>query len=178
MVCNLCGSVKKECSIKIKIKKLLLAHCGFSLVEMLSVLAILGVAAGIFHTTWMTNWKSVEEHQARADLWYDSNQIIEQLTSDGRFAWRVNVEDFGKTVSLSNRSGTIYATYMITDIGEMRVIKPDEDDLILSTRVNVDLSVFERTGFSLRLSLFLEDSVLSGLVTVETSAEVYPRNRD
>ena len=168
--------VKKERVIIKRLKKMSRSRSGFSLIEMITVLAILGTTVGVFYTTWMTNWKSVEEHQARANLWYDSSQIIDSLTRDGRVASQIVVQDVGKTVVLQDKDGVTLVIYAITGAGEMRLISPVAGLSILSTSVDPVLSNFEKIGFSLKLNLFLEETVLSGLVQIQTSAEVYPRN--
>ena len=147
------------------------------MIEIIFVLAILGIFLGMFYTTMIMNWTSFEEHTLRSDLWQDANKIIETMSLDGRDAVQIDVQDLNKTAVFRDSSGAIFMTYRITDKGEMERQKTGMPIAeIISTYMNFNKSLFEKKGKSLQSKLVLSDSVFGRPVDVLASTEIYPRN--
>ena len=147
------------------------------MIEVLFVLAILGIFLGMFYTTWIMNWSSFEEHTLRSDLWQDANKILETMSLDGRAAAQIDVQDLNKTAVFRDTTGAIFMTYRITNNGEMQ--RQQNGAAVvekLSAFVNFNNSLFEKKGKALQTKLVLSDSVFGRPVDVLASTEIYPRN--
>lgn len=159
------------------LKKRPLRCGGFTLVEMVTVLAILGIAIGMFYTTWMLTWESVENHNTRADLLYDGYLIMERVTDGGRLASQIDVTLGQKQVAFSDNTGVVFETYTMTADGNLTLNRPPPAaPRVLSVLVDFDNSLFREDGNGLLVDLTLKDNPFSGDISVNVATEIYPRN--
>ncbi len=151
---------------------------GFSLVEIVTVVAILGISIGIFYTVFFMNWESFESFIARADLSQELDEMVDKVVYDGRFAKQVNVNQSSniKQAAFIDPDGKLLGVYTIKDTGEFVISRTGQNDYTASTRVDFTNSNFNRQGKSFLLTLALKDQVLGHPVTLSSATEIYPRN--
>ena len=149
----------------------------FTLMEILVVLVISIVGIGLFHRVFVVNWNAYQNRITQADLWQESNAIVEAITLDGRSARRVNIVDGGtaKEAQLMDIDDNLIATYRMENNGDFEVQK---DGGVRTFSRNLDFinSSFTETGGALRLDLALQQETFIYPIKVITSVEIYPRN--
>lgn len=145
----------------------------FTLVEMITVLAIIGVGSGLFYFVFFMNFASFDSQIASIDLWQNTNEITEKISLDVRFAEDINFID-NKNVILSFPSGEP-VTYTITPEGNFQRIR---GEIVSTLSQNIDFanSFFNETSQSLIVTLTLQDYVFGKKVEVKTATEVCLRN--
>jgi len=150
---------------------------GFSLVEMLCSVIILGILVAVFYSVFLSNWKVMEEYSTRAALWQDMDVIIDQFTDNARQASSFEVSVDKKEARFFNR-GVLALTYNLRANGSCDVTPTGGAATTLTDRVDFTRSTFDNTneGRSLVINLALTDQVFERGVTIETSTEIYPRN--
>ena len=162
-------------------KRLYLARC-FTLVEIVTVLGIIGISSIIFYQTFIFNWSALEREIARIDLDLEANQIVEQISFDIRVAASKTISAGGDTLQLTYPSGT-QTTYRFllnptTGKNELQMIKGGVTTT-LSQNVDLANSNFQDNGESVIVNLTLVRE-LFGIkrtqVTVRRSIEVFLRN--
>ncbi len=148
---------------------------GFTLLEILVVIAMLGVVSGVIYTVWYTNWISSEDRISRASMWEEANIIIETLTADVRYSKDIIITGGNKIASINNSLGVLVATYTITAGGKFQLTKGGVTQ-DLSSHINVSRSSFTSQGRGLRLQLGLDYPLYNRILTIDTATEVFPRN--
>jgi len=66
---------------------------GFTLVEMLSVIAITIMMGGLFYTTFIMNWQGMDNELTETQLWTEADTIAEDMTYYGRGGKQIEVSD-------------------------------------------------------------------------------------
>ncbi len=151
--------------------------CGVTLIEIITVLVIVGILAGVVYTVWFTNWFALEDRIARVSMWEEANVIVETLTSDARYARDISITGGNKIATLTDSLGNMIATYTITPAGKFQVnagagsITQD-----LSSQINYIDSQFTPQGRGMRLDLAFEHDLPTRTINVETATEIFPRN--
>lgn len=152
-----------------------LSLTGFTLVEMLTVLAVIGIGMGLFYSVFYLNWSSFEKQLALIDLGQEANRIIETISFDGRIISDIDVAEDSKTVNLTSRDldGNILSsiTYVITGQGQIC-----RDGQILSENIEFDNSSFTKVGNSLVVELLLTDDVFGQGVQLPVKTQIFARN--
>ncbi len=152
----------------------------FTLVELLTVIVILGVMIVTFHLVFVTNWVTSLDRVTRATLWQESNAAMESLTRDGRQSRQMDVAedaDAGtKTAVILDAQSQLVATYVMDNQGKLQRSDVAGNLSILSDHVDFANSKFEKMGRTLRVNLALKDDVFSRVIHVSTSTEIFPRN--
>lgn len=148
---------------------------GFSLVELLTSIVIIGVLIAIFYSVFILNWKTMEDYSVRSELWQDMDVIIDQVTLDARESAQINVSADQKNVSLLNRQSVVIATYAFTAGGMCQATRSGVTTT-LSNSLDYALSTFRKNGESLVVNVVLTGDVLGRGVTIDASTEIYPRN--
>ena len=149
---------------------------GMTLVEIVTVIAVIGVGIGIFYTTFLQNWWAFDDQLTRINLWQDANEITRLFTDDARASRQLAVatttDVSTATLTLPDGSSVVYSMrangiFEITRAGATA---------ILSQNVDFNNSSFEQVGNSLRLVLTLNDDILFGRrVAVTTSTQAFSR---
>jgi prepilin-type N-terminal cleavage/methylation domain-containing protein len=155
----------------------------FTLVEILTVVVIIGILTSVLYTTLFSGWSATEEYATRARLWQDMNRIIDQVTVEVREATRITVGANGTLVNFfdsSDPAAVAFASCQFTAAGVFsitRMIQGAPVIVDLTDRVDPAQSLFSRAGETLVLQMVLADNVFSRRVQIETSTEILPRNQ-
>jgi len=155
---------------------------GFTLTEIVTVLAIIGISSVVFFQTFIFNWSAFEREVTRIDLDLEANQIIEQISFDIRVAAGKTISAGGNTLQLIYSSGN-QATYRFlfnpaSGENELQMIK---GGITTTLSQNVDLanSNFQDNTESVIVNLTLVKE-LFGIrrtqVVVRRNIEVFLRN--
>ena len=164
----------------LKKDKRVLDRRAFSLVELLTVIVIVGVMIVTFDLVFVTNWTASLDRISRATLWQESSAVMESLTRDGRQSRQMDISEDSsmgtKTAVILDTLGQPIATYVINDKGKLQRSDQLGNISVLTEHLDFANSRFEKIGRTLRITLALRDQVFSQLVRVDTSTEIYPRN--
>ena len=77
----------------------------FTLVELLVVLIVIGVTAGLVYSVFVSNNSAINNYMTRADLWYEADQIIDNATIEARHASAFSIINNNKRVLFQNDKG-------------------------------------------------------------------------
>ena len=153
---------------------------GFTMTEVIMTLVIVSILGGVFYTMLITNWSSYEELMARAQLLNEANDIVEQISQEGRFTKTIDVvQDFAsgiQTATLIDYQDQAIATYTMSSNGTLEIARPQANTVVLTNNLDFDNSAFTKNGKSLRMDLALIDDALMRKVSISTNTEIYPRN--
>ena len=148
---------------------------GFTLIEIVVVLAIIGIAIGLFYSIFYLNWSSFEKQLALVDLGQEADKIMEMISLDGRLVTNIQVSEGNKitTLTLMDLEGNIIdiITYTITEKGQIQ-----RNEEVLSENIEFDDSLFRRVGSSLVVELLLQDYVFGQDVQLPIETQIFPRN--
>ena len=148
---------------------------GLTLIEIVTVLAVIGIGIGLFYSIFYLNWSSFEKQLALVDLGQEADRIMETISLDGRLVTDIQVSENNKIVTLILRDleGDVVdiITYTITGQGQIR-----RNDQILSKNIGFDDSFFRRQGSSLVVELLLRDDVFGQGVELPVQTQIFPRN--
>ncbi len=147
---------------------------GISLVEILTVLAIVGIGSGLFYSVFYVNWIAFEKELALADLQLEADEIMEAVAIDVRYSVDFIVAEGGKEVAIQLPQDVI-VTYTVTEAGEVSRTK-DETTKIFSPRADYDASIFTDIGNYLAFDLTLFDTIAGHRLALSVSTQAYPRN--
>ena len=157
-----------------------------TLVELLTVVVILGITIGVFHLVFVTNWQSFQERTSQADLWQEANNIIETMSREIRSAKQLQFSDDDDTnshsVTLFDLNGQTLTFVMRPGsngkTGEFVMVKQGKNPQVLSNNLDLAGCDFSQNSGSKRLSvtLTLQEPVFWRMVRVNTSSEVVLRN--
>lgn len=150
----------------------------FTLVEVVTSLAVATVTLGFLYVLFMTNWTAFGGGITRSDLWEEADQIVEFIGFSGRGTRQIDVtEGEGqRTAALVGRGGETLAVLGMNTTGEFFVLGPNGGRSVLSRSLDFTRSAFVKNGKALVVTIALEDQVLARPVRVQTSTEIYPRN--
>ncbi len=135
---------------------------GFSLIEMVTVLAIITVSMGIFYRVFFLNWEAFDTFIARADLSQELDEMIDKITYDGRFSKQITLTSTPtvKQAAFFDPDGNLIGTYSIKNTGEF-VINRGTDDYTASTKIDFTNSHFDKRGKSVLVTLALTDRIFT-----------------
>lgn len=159
-------------------RKILKSNGGFTLIETVTVLAIMAVLSAVFYLVFMTNAVAFDDRLARANMWQQANEIMETLTADGRLSQDITVVvngDGSQSAQLVDGLSQPLATYTITVDGRLTQLKNGVTK-VLSDKINVAQSNFVEQGEGLRFQLAMQEPLFRRVANIQTSTEVYPRN--
>lgn len=158
----------------------------FTLVELVTVMAIIGITASLLYSIFFLNWSAFENQIAEADLWQEAQEIIQRVSFDIRVAKRISsLTPHQVVISFPDNSTS---TYTITSAGIFQITH-DNQTTTLSTRLDPSSSCFLFNASdcsagesvnnvrSLKLELNLQDNILGKKVNVDTSIQLFCRNR-
>ena len=155
---------------------------GFSLVELLAVLMITGIGATLFSVVFVNNWFAYEDRINRANLLNESNQIIDQMSFEGRNAKLVDVVTGADktTVTYTNAVDSSLVLFELHTDGTLTMTK-NKNTRNLTTHLDyVNSSIVQEgaTNFNFKLivSLALKDGAGTRDIHVTAGSEIYLRN--
>lgn len=147
---------------------------GFSLVEIVTVLAVIGIGIGLFYSVFFLNWSLFEKQLTLVDLGQEADRIMEMISFDARVANQINVSPDKRTATFIFRD----INGNIVNIITYTLILPDQiqrGNQILSENIDFADSSFEEVGNSLVVELLLEDDVFGQSVNLPVKTQVFSR---
>ncbi len=148
----------------------------FTLAELVTVLAVIGIGIGLFYSVFFVNWASLDKQTCLVDLQQEADSISDKVSFDGKLAQSLAVAADAKSVVFSFRNGVPPPiTYSFLNTGQFQRTVNGVTDTI-SDRVDYAQSSFAKDGNSLILNLSLFDSVFGKRVNLEVSTRIIPRN--
>ena len=156
----------------------------FTLIELLFVFIVLGVALMIFHTVFIHHWVSYKHRIVRSHLWHEADSLIDRITQDSRAAHRLEIldDESFQLARFFDIEDTKIVTYRMTSEGFLQMNKTeeeaDDDYVLLSSHLDFENSAFmnEEGTKTVDLNLTLLDHIFSKRISVGTSTEIYLRN--
>lgn len=154
------------------------ANKGFTLTEIVVVVLIFGIGVGLFNTIFINNWSAYEDRIARANLWNQANQFLEELSLEARNSKTIEVTATAsnKSIILTNAGDdSVVTTFTLTDTGTLSRLK-NETTKVFSTQAVFSKSAFTKGTKNLNVDLQLSDTVLGRIIHINASTEVLLRN--
>ena len=157
----------------------------FTLIELVVVLAIIGIGASLFYSVFLLNWISFESQIAQANLWQEAQLALQKISFDVRVAKEIDITNKSITLTFPDNSTLIYT---ITPSGELQRIQT-ETISVISDKIDYNSSCFhfesedcsvEETADnvkSLKIFLTLSENVFNREIKVTTSTQIFCRNR-
>ena len=157
------------------------SQSGFTLIEMMTVLAMITVGIALFYSVFILNWQAFDHHITRSNLWQEMDLIVDNLTLEGRLSRQINVsvDSSAQTVTFVDAAGLTMAVYSMQNTGQFLISKGVNVETV-SQHLDFTNSSFKKTdaglGRGLVITLALKDDVMGQAINITTSTEVYPRN--
>ena len=150
---------------------------GFTLIEMMTVLAMIAVGMAVFYSVFILNWQAFDHHITRSNLWQEMDFIVDNLTLKGRLSRQINVSanSSAQTVTFMDAAGLPMAVYSMQNTGQFSISKGGNVETV-SQHLDFTNSSFAGRGRGLVITLALQDDVMGQAINIATSTEVYPRN--
>lgn len=158
---------------------------GFTLVEIVTVLVIIGIGMTLFYSVFFLNWFAVNSYIARADLWQEMDAAIDQISLDARLANDIVLTQSGTQKNVNfletdpvTRSSKNLSEYLLDSSGKLQVRRGTATlPSLISDHVNFAKSSFTLPSFrDLKVDLTLNDDVLGKTIEINSSTEIYRRN--
>ena len=148
---------------------------GFTLVELIAVLAIIGTGASLFFSTFLLNWEYFEKEVARVNLQQEVTEILAKLCSEVRFAQSVDISADSKTLTIFYPTGNSIV-YTFTSSGQLQRTE-DTTTTIVCENIDYNNSSFTQgDSNSLIINLKLKEDVFGESVDILVSTQLFPRN--
>ena len=161
-------------------KKGKVSRRSFTLIEMITVLAIIGISGALFYSVFFLNWSGLYNEISRVNLWQDANSIIDDLSLSGRLAKSAVVSSDKKTLTLKFPDST-QAVYSIINGSPYGSLQETKGSVTKTFSENIDYtnSSFDVTTslYSFIVNLDLKDRVFNRNIDVKTSVEICFRNQ-
>lgn len=155
---------------------------GFTLVEVVTVVVIIGITIGFFYTTFLQNWWALENEDTQRNLWQEMNSITESITVDARQANNVIVAPGGMQATLTfpatmGLAPVVYTIAGATPATLQRGATVLSQDVELVPPGPAPASLFVATANSVRLDLSLCESnnLFGAPVRITSSIFISPR---
>lgn len=150
---------------------------GFTLVELITVLVIIGIGIGLFYAVLFVNWNAYETHLTLIDLQMDADTIIEMISFDGKYARQITVSGNWKSVTFQfpDPAAEPAITYSFIMPNQLQKTVSSNTAVISSYVVFADSS-FRPLGNLLEVNLVLADAVFGKKVRLRDTTQIFPRN--
>lgn len=149
-----------------------------TLIESVTVVAVLGILTAVFYAVFVTNWITLEDRMALASIQEEADQSLERMTMDIRGARQIDLLEDGnsRSINILDSDSHLIAVYQMNDSRILQVSKDGENFSVLSPHLDYTNSGFSKLGKALAVKLALSDQVFLREVRVNVSTEIYPRN--
>jgi len=142
----------------------------FTLVELVTVLAIIGVSMGLFYSVFFLNWVSFIKETVLNDLVLEMDRVLETLSLDVKMAERLEVLDNNNFILTLPNNHQI--EYRLLPEG---IIQRNGQNLV--EFLNPEHSFFQVMGRSLVVELLFEDDVLGQRIQLPARTQIFLRNQ-
>jgi len=148
---------------------------GFTLVELIAVLAIIGTGASLFFSTFLLNWEYFEKEVVRVNLQQEATEILAKLCSEVRFAQSVDISADSKTLTISYPTGNSIV-YTFTSSGQLQRTEGTTTTIVCEDIDYNNSSFTQGDSNSLIINLKLIEDVFGESVNIVVSTQLFPRN--
>ncbi len=152
---------------------------GFTLVETVTVLVIIGIFISFFYTLWFLNWQACEGFLARADFGQEMDHTIDQIADDGRFAKTITVgnTDTTKETTITDPSGNV-SKYTMSNNGQLTITRGLNAPETVTEKLDYANSNFaqDTNGAGLIVTIAMTDQIFGHPVALSSEITIYPRN--
>ena len=147
---------------------------GFTLWEVMVVLAIMAIGMGIFYTTLMINWTSFEKNLSYMELQLDADIVLEMMSADVRYAkgFVVGITQKDMTLTFPDNSTAIYQLLPDGRIEKQR----GAASTTISAYLKYNESFIRRDGNNIEYDFVFHDFIFGQEVQLRDGSQVYPRN--
>jgi prepilin-type N-terminal cleavage/methylation domain-containing protein len=154
-----------------------LGRKAFTLVEMVTVMAIVGISMGIFYAVFFLNWQALDQYIASADMGQELTQIVDKVSDDARFSKQIIITTStgGSETRFIDPAGQPLGSYIMRQNGEFAIRRGDKEQ-VLTNRLDFANSRFEHNGKSVLVTLALSDDILGRRFNLASQTEIFPRN--
>ncbi|MCM8827455.1 MAG: hypothetical protein NC904_08090 [Candidatus Omnitrophica bacterium] len=149
----------------------------FTLVEIITVLVIVGISIGLFYSVFYVNLVSLDKETTSLNLWEESKEIVEKISFDGKICGRIELISEKEIAFIFLDHSEV--RYIFSEDGQLirKTLGDMGENVIISSNINYDGSKFDLDNDRvLILELTLEEDVLGKPVTVSTSTQIMLRN--
>jgi prepilin-type N-terminal cleavage/methylation domain-containing protein len=149
---------------------------GFTLIESLTALAIIGFFMLFFYTLFFLNWQACEQFLAQAEFGQEMDQIMGQIAGDGRYSVAININNNAnmKQVDFTDPNGNV-SKYTMNDNGQLTIAHGQEVETI-TDKLDFADSSFVQDNQAIVVKIVLSDEIFGYPVALATQTEIYSRN--
>lgn len=151
-------------------------RAGFTFVEVITVLLIIGIGISLFYNILYINWNSFEKQLSLIDLQMESDMLLENIAFDGKFSRLFTVAADRKSVMFTFPGGAT-VTYAFASTGN--ITRADSASGTVSTLAhNIDYtnSSFASLGNYFNTTLVAVGDALGRRVDLSVVTQIMPRN--
>ena len=163
-------------------KQYLKNNRGLTIVEIMTVIVILGIASGVFYSTLVINHDALGTYISRSDMWNDMDVVVDAVSRDGRNARQITLDATNQVATLSDETGAAFAVYTINRDGTLTVARDGGAPEVMTIHavpgdatMAVGTSFFDLSGKSLVVNLTFAEQLFNRVAQISTSTEVLPR---
>jgi len=156
---------------------------GFSIVEIITVLAIIGVFIAFFYTLLFLNWEACNRFLAQADFGQDMDTAIDAIANDARLSKDFNISNTASSVQVvfNDVNENPISTYVMYSNGEMTETRPGLSSVILTENLNYANSNFVSSAINpgnlvVNISMIDQNQLFGHPIILNSQTELYPRN--
>jgi len=148
---------------------------GFTLFEVMVVLAVMAISMALFYSTLMINWTGFEKTLSHMELQLDADTVSEMMSFDSRYAKSFAVGTTQKAITLvfPDNSTVIYRLLSSGVIERQR----DYSVTSVSTYLKYADSFIRAEGNTINYSFVFHDFIFGQEVQLLSETKVNPRNR-
>jgi prepilin-type N-terminal cleavage/methylation domain-containing protein/uncharacterized repeat protein (TIGR01451 family) len=148
----------------------------FTLVEIITSLAIIGVFMAFFYSLYVLNWQACQQIIFGADMGQDMEEIVDQIGGDARNSQAINLVSPQEVVFTEPTGGSVTYTISVLDNGrnQISVTRVGVTDVLSQSLTAA--STFSMDGSNIVVNMVMQESNLGQPVTLVSQTEFFPRN--
>ncbi len=150
----------------------------FSLVELLAVLMITGIGVTLFSVVFINNWFAYEDRINRANLLNETNQIIDQMSFEGRNSKQVEIANGADktTVTYYSALDNSLIIFELHSDGTVTLTKSGKTRTLTTHLDFANSSLTQLNGEDVTVNLTLKDMAGTRDIHVTAGSEILIRN--